>query len=171
VARGTEVPLWVLGSSTAGAAIAGQLGLPYAAASHFAPFQLTEAIWTYRETFNPSAPTAQIEEPYVMAGANLMVAPTHEEAEYLFTSHQQMFLAIRRGERGPIRPPVRDLDWAPHEEQMASSALRVSAVGSPSEAAEFLRTFAASYGVDEIVLTGYAHDPALRERSFRLLAE
>ena len=171
VARGTDVPLWVLGSSTAGAAIAGQLGLPYAAASHFAPFQLSEAVWTYRQSFNPSAPTAQLAEPYVMAGANLMVAPTREEAEYLFTSHQQMFLAIRRGHRGPIRPPVRELDWAPHEEQMAASALRVSAVGTPSEAAEFLRTFAASFGVDEVILTGYAHDPALRERSFRLLAE
>jgi luciferase family oxidoreductase group 1 len=171
VARGTKVPLWVLGSSTAGAAIAGQLGLPYAAASHFAPFQLSEAIWTYRQMFNPSAPTAQISEPYVMAGANLMVAPTREEAEFLFTSHQQMFLGIRRGERGPIKAPVRELDWASHEEQMAASALRVSAVGTPSEAAEFLRTFAASYGVDEVILTGYAHDPALRERSFSLLAE
>ncbi|WP_334171863.1 LLM class flavin-dependent oxidoreductase [Sinomonas sp.] len=171
VARNTHVPLWVLGSSTAGAAIAGQLGLPYAAASHFAPFQLSEAIWTYRQMFNPSAPTAQIAEPYVMAGANLMVAPTRDEAEYLFTSHQQMFLGIRRGERGPIKPPVREMDWAPHEQQMAESALRISAVGTPGEAAEFLRTFAASYGVDEVILTGYSHDPALRERSFRLLAE
>jgi luciferase family oxidoreductase group 1 len=171
VARGTNVPLWILGSSTAGAAIAGQLGLPYAAASHFAPFQLSEAIWTYRQMFNPSAPTAQIAEPYVMAGANLMVAPTREEAEFLFTTHQQMFVAIRRGTRGPLRPPVREMDWAPHEEQMATSALRVSAVGTPAEAAEFLRTFAGSYGIDEIILTGYAHDPAMRERSFRLMAE
>jgi luciferase family oxidoreductase group 1 len=171
VARGTNVPLWILGSSTAGAAIAGQLGLPFAAASHFAPFQLSEAIWTYRQMFNPSAPTAQVAAPYVMAGANLMVAPTREEAEFLFTTHQQMFVAIRRGTRGPLRPPVREMDWAPHEEQMASSALRVSAVGTPAEAAEFLRTFAASYGIDEVILTGYAHDPAMRERSFRLMAE
>jgi luciferase family oxidoreductase group 1 len=171
VARGTNVPLWVLGSSTAGAAIAGQLGLPYAAASHFAPFQLSEAIWTYRQMFNPSAPTAQISEPYVMAGANLMVAPTREEAEFLFTTHQQMFVAIRRGTRGPLRPPVHAMDWAPHEEQMATSALRFSAVGTPGGAAEFLRVFAASYGIDEIILTGYAHDPAMRERSYRLMAE
>ncbi|GEB64697.1 alkane 1-monooxygenase [Sinomonas atrocyanea] len=171
VARGTHVPLWVLGSSTAGAAIAGQLGLPFAAASHFAPFQLSEAVWTYRQMFNPSAPTAQISEPYVMAGANLMVAPTREEAEFLFTTHQQMFVAIRRGTRGPLRPPVREMDWAPHEEQMATSALRFSAVGTPGEAAEFLRVFAASYGIDEIILTGYAHDPAMRERSYRLMAE
>ncbi|MEN2744533.1 LLM class flavin-dependent oxidoreductase [Sinomonas halotolerans] len=171
VARGTNVPLWILGSSTAGAAIAGRLGLPYAAASHFAPFQLSEAIWTYRQMFDPSAPTAQIAQPYVMAGANLMVAPTREEAEFLFTTHQQMFVAIRRGTRGPLRPPVREMDWAPHEEQMASSALRVSAVGTPPEAADFLRTFSASHGIDELILTGYAHDPAMRERSFRLLAE
>ncbi|WP_245827819.1 LLM class flavin-dependent oxidoreductase [Sinomonas mesophila] len=171
VARGTNVPLWILGSSTAGAALAGQLGLPFAAASQFAPFQLSEAIWTYRQMFNPAAPTAQIPEPYVMAGANLMAAPTREEAEHLFTTHQQMFLGIRRGTRGPLRPPVRELDWAPHEEQMASSALRVSAVGTPEECAEFLRTFAASYGIDELILTGYAHDPSLRERSFRLMAE
>ena len=171
VARGTNVPLWILGSSTAGAAIAGRLGLPFAAASHFAPFQLSEAIWTYRQMFNPSAPTAQVAEPYVMAGANLLAAPTRDEAEFLFTTHQQMFLGIRRGTRGPLRPPVRELDWAPHEEQMAASALRVSAVGTPQECAGFLRAFAASYGIDELILTGYAHDPALRERSFRLMAE
>ncbi|WP_369045619.1 LLM class flavin-dependent oxidoreductase [Sinomonas sp. P10A9] len=171
VARGTNVPLWVLGSSTAGAAIAGQLGLPFAAASHFAPFQLSEAIWTYRQMFNPSAPTAQISEPYVMAGANLMVAPSREEAEFLFTTHQQMFLGIRRGTRGPLRPPVKEMDWSPAEEQMATSALRFSAVGTPAEGAEFLRSFVSSYGIDEVILTGYAHDPALRERSFRLLAQ
>jgi hypothetical protein len=54
---------------------------------------------------------------------------------------------------------------------MAASALRVSAVDTPAEAASFLRNFAASHGVDEVILTGYAHDPALRERSFSLLAE
>jgi len=39
--EGTEVPIWILGSSTDSAFLAAELGLPYAFASHFAPQQLT----------------------------------------------------------------------------------------------------------------------------------
>src|SRR5690554_296456 len=51
---GTEVPLWILGSSLFGAQLAAQLGLPYAFASHFAPQLLDPAIEVYRERFKPS---------------------------------------------------------------------------------------------------------------------
>src|SRR5699024_5508151 len=79
VSARTHVPIWVLGSTVNGAAIAGQLGLPFSVASHFAPDQLDQAIAVYRDSFTRQAPTAQIDEPYVMAGINVMVAATDEE--------------------------------------------------------------------------------------------
>lgn len=41
---GLNVPVWILGSSTFGAQLAGILGLPYAFASHFAPDYLMLAL-------------------------------------------------------------------------------------------------------------------------------
>src|SRR3954452_3265186 len=64
---GTEVPIWILGSSLFGAQLAAILGLPYAFASHFAPDDLLEALTLYREQFKPSA---QLQSPYAMAGVH-----------------------------------------------------------------------------------------------------
>src|ERR671912_1278704 len=75
--QGTHVPLYILGSSLFGAELAAQLGLPYAFASHFAPRFLHEAITLYREEFKPSA---QLREPYVIAGVGVIAADTEESA-------------------------------------------------------------------------------------------
>src|SRR5699024_3879622 len=91
VSQSMEVPIWVLGSTVNGAAIAGQLGLPFSVASHFAPDQLDQAIRVYRDSFTTESPTAQIEEPRVMAGINVMVADTDEAAARELTVVQQMF--------------------------------------------------------------------------------
>src|SRR5699024_481777 len=102
-------PIWVLGSTMNGAAIAGQLGLPFSLASHFAPDQIDIAIKTYRDSFTADAPTAQIDEPYVMAGINVMVADTDAEAARQFTSVQQMFNDLRTGRRRNLQPSR----WSP----------------------------------------------------------
>ena len=51
---GTNVPVWILGSSLYGAELAAHFGLPYAFASHFSPTLLGKALHVYRSTFNPS---------------------------------------------------------------------------------------------------------------------
>src|SRR5687768_7146478 len=48
---GTNVPIWLLGSSTFSAQLAARLGLPFAFASHFAPELLHQAIHLYRQQF------------------------------------------------------------------------------------------------------------------------
>src|SRR5699024_3757809 len=103
---GRQVPVWVLGSTVNGASIAGQLGLPFSLASHFAPDQIDQALEVYREAFTTEAPTAQIDEPYVMAGINVMVAYTDAQAEREFTVVQQMFQDIHTGQRRLLQPPV-----------------------------------------------------------------
>ena len=170
VSAGTQVPIWVLGSTVNGASIAGQLGLPFSIASHFAPDQIDEAIGVYRESFSTEAPTAQIDKPYVMAGINVLVADTDEQAEREFTVVQQMFMDIQAGRSRKIQPPM---DPATLAGQGGGNQpmLRIKAVGSPQKAKAQLEEFVQRTGADELIITTYAYDSAVRDRSLQLLAD
>ena len=164
---GTNVPIWVLGSTVNGASIAGQLGLPFSIASHFAPDQVDAAISVYRDSFKPDAPTAQIDEPYVLAAINVLVADTDGEAEREFTTILQMFADVVTGQKRKLQPPIDPAQAIELENPM----LRIKAVGSPETVVRRLEEFATSTGADEIMTTTYSYDPAVRERSLQLLAE
>ena len=166
---GTEVPLWILGSSLFGAQLAAALGLPYAFASHFAPEALTQALPLYRERFQPSK---QLEKPHAMVGCNVVVAETDAEARRLFTSAQQSFANIFRGTRGQLPPPIEDIEayWSPREKAQASNMLACSFVGAPETVRDGLARFIARTGADEIMVASAIHDHAARLRSYELLA-
>lgn len=166
VAAGTRVPIWVLGSTTSGASIAGQLGLPFAIASHFAPDQLHQALAVYRDSFNPGAPMAAMAEPYAMVGVNVLVADDDATAEYLFGSTLEKFASLRRGESTRLLPPgdVRG------DTSIAERMVAVRAVGAPGAVVETLDALVAETGADELILATATHDPAARIRSFELLA-
>ncbi|MFL5928529.1 MAG: LLM class flavin-dependent oxidoreductase [Gaiellaceae bacterium] len=166
---GSRVPLWILGSSLFGAQLAAMLGLPYAFASHFAPEALLPALEVYRATFRPSE---QLQEPYAMVGANVIVADDDESARRLFTSAQQSFANILRGRRGQLPPPIEDIEsyWTPAEKERASAMLRRSFVGSPETVRAALAEFVAETAADEIIVAAAIHDHAARLRSYELLA-
>ena len=167
---GLKVPLWILGSSLFGAQLAAALGLPYAFASHFAPGDLMSALAIYRENFRPSA---QLEKPYAMVGANVIVADSDAEAKRLFTSSQQAFTNLLRGTRGQLLPPIDDIEryWAPHEKAQAQRMLECSFVGSPATVRSGLGQFVADTGADEVIVAAAIYDHAARLRSYELLAE
>ncbi|MYZ08990.1 MsnO8 family LLM class oxidoreductase [Streptomyces sp. SID2999] len=171
--RGTEVPLWMLGSSLDGAAVAAYLGLPYAFASHFAPQLRHQALALYRSRFSTEFSTAEIKRPYAMVGVNVLVAPTDDEARYLFTTAQQMAAGIYTGRRGPLQPPVKDLEavLGPEAAHFVDDFQQVRAVGSPQTVVAELEAIVADLEADEVIITTYTHDPAHRSRSFALLAE
>ncbi|HEX2826859.1 MAG TPA: LLM class flavin-dependent oxidoreductase [Burkholderiales bacterium] len=165
---GLEIPLWILGSSLFGAQLAAMLGLPYAFASHFAPDALMQALDVYRRSFKPSK---QLRTPYAMAGVNVFAADTDEEGRRLFTSLQQAFVQLRRGNPGPLPQPVDRMPWSsPAERDMVDHALRYSYVGSPRTVREGLHRFIAQTQVDEIMVTGQIYDHAARLRSFEIAA-
>lgn len=171
VAAGSQVPMWILGSSTAGAQIAAHMGLPYSFASHFAPDALLPAIELYRSRFNPDAPTAQIAEPRVMVGVNVLAADDDSEAHHQFTTVQTMFLSMRRsGGRDALQPPG-DVDATQDEMAMMEHMLRVSAIGSPDRVVTQLESLVEQTGADELITVTYAHDPRVRMRSQQLTAE
>jgi luciferase family oxidoreductase group 1 len=166
---GTEVPIWILGSSLFGAQLAAALGLPFAFASHFAPAQLNEASDIYRRLFKPSAKWPR---PYLMLGVNVIAAADEGEARRLLTSLQQVFLQLRRGRPGPLPPPVEGFEerLSFHERATLEEVLACSFVGSPATVREGLASFAARTGADELIVASHIHDHQARLRSYEIVA-
>ncbi len=166
---GSNVPLWILGSSLYGAQLAAMLGLPYAFASHFAPAALLEALNVYRSTFKPSAQQAT---PYAMAGVHVVAAETDAEAKRLFTSTQQQFTNMVRNRRGKLQPPIDDIEtyWTPQEKVQASSMMHYAMYGSPATVRRALEAFIAMTRVDELMVVSAIYDHAARLRSYEILA-
>jgi luciferase family oxidoreductase group 1 len=169
-AAGTEVPLWILGSSHFGAMLAGELGLPYAFASHFAPDELIPALAIYRSRFKPFE---LLERPYAMVGVNVIAADTDEEARRLATTQQMSFANIFRGARGLSQPPIDDIEtyWSPIEKAQAMRMLARSIVGSPETVRAGIEALVAETGADELIVVSDVYDHATRLRSFELIAE
>ena len=166
---GLEVPLWILGSSTFGAQLAAQLGLPYAFASHFAPAQMDEALAVYRRYFKPSK---QLDKPYAMIGANIVAADTDEEARFHFTSLQQAFTNMTRGKRGQFPKPITDIEtyWSPPEKAMASQMLECSIVGSKETVRSGLQRLIEKTQADEVMLTSSIYDLEARLKSLKIIS-
>ena len=121
--QGTNVPVWILGSSLYGASLAAALGLPYAFASHFAPNDLDEAVRLYRSRFQPG-PWG--EAPRFMLAANLIAADTDEAARKLRTSQQISFYRLRSGTPGKLPPPVITQEYTT---EYSTAALEIPADG------------------------------------------
>jgi luciferase family oxidoreductase group 1 len=167
--RGTNVPLYILGSSLFGAQLAAALGLPYAFASHFAPQALEQAIAVYRERFEPSA---QLDRPYVIAAVNVLAADSEAEARRHFQTRRHEFA------RGIFGRPGRQLDDAQVEAILASpqgamvdQMLKHTALGTPDAVFAFLEDFRALTEADELITAHQAETIDGRLRSLELLAK
>jgi luciferase family oxidoreductase group 1 len=167
---GSNVPVWILGSSLFGAQLAATLGLPYAFASHFAPAQMMQAIEVYRRRFRPSAHLAK---PHVMLGINVFAADTDEAGQHLFSSLQQSFVSLRRGRPGPLPPPVADIEARldAQDHALIQQMLSCTITGSAATVRRGLDDFVARTGADELMVTSHVFDHAARVRSFEIVAE
>ena len=161
---GTQVPIWLLGSSLFSAQLAAERGLPYAFASHFAPRLLRQALEVYRGQFRPSATLAK---PYVVIGVPLIAAPTDDEAEYLASSTYQRVLGILTGDRTRLQPPVADFmaELLPQERAAINDFLAAAVIGGPDKVRAGLMALAQATDADEFMLVSDVFDPALRLRS------
>ncbi|GHA81281.1 alkane 1-monooxygenase [Pontibacter akesuensis] len=170
IAEGTAVPLYVLGSTTDSSHIAAEKGLPYAFASHFASTHLHNALRIYEQEFQPSE---FLDKPYAIAGVNVLVADTDEEAEKLFTSLIRMFVGVLTGSRDPLQPPtemteeLREVLQHPTLQQM----LRYSFVGSKQTVKTQIQEFLEETGVDELIAVSTMYSLSDRLKSAQLFAE
>lgn len=165
---GSKVPVWVLGSSLFGAQLAAALGLPFAFASHFAPQMMDQAAAIYRDQFQPSAHRAR---PHLMLGLNVVAADTDEEAKLLFSSLQQAFINLHRGQPGPLPPPRPDPEGRLAGTVGPGSPLSKAVVGGPKTVRAGLARFVADHRPDEIIITAQIFDQAKRIRSLELVAQ
>ncbi|HHE6468075.1 TPA: luciferase-like monooxygenase [Providencia rettgeri] len=164
---GEKIPVWLLGSSLYSARLAAQMGLPFAFASHFAPDLLLQALEVYRANFQPSQ---RLSKPYAMVCINIIAADTQREAEFLFTSMQQAFVMLRRGQPSQLPAPVESMEniWSPAEEFGVQQALGMSLVGDKTKVRYGLETILRQTQADEIMVNGQIFDHQARLHSFDL---
>jgi luciferase family oxidoreductase group 1 len=165
---GTNVPLYILGSSLFGARLAAMLGLPYAFASHFAPAALLDAIEIYRREFRPSA---QLDEPYAIAGVNVIAADTDDDALEQWTTVRRWRVARFVAPGRELSDDEADAILASPQGQQIAQMMHYSAVGTPSRVAAYLDEFAARAGVDELITAHASPTIAQRLHSVDLLAD
>ena len=171
--EGTAIPMWMLSSSSAGAKVAADLGLPYVFGGHFAPYNVDEAVEIYRREFNAQAPTAMVDHPVVMMGMNVMCNEDEAEAKYQFTTTQQVQGNVLSGRPGTLTPPTDDLD-ATLGEKLANRVRAlpsIHAVGTPEQVVEKMDWVSRKYMVDEIITVTHAYDPQVRIHSLELVAK
>src|SRR5580692_5599600 len=169
-AAGTNVPLWILGSSHFGVMVAAELGLPYAFASHFAPELLIPALEIYRARFKQSE---QLGRPHAMVGVNIVAAGSDAEARRLATTQQMSFANIFRGARGLSRPPIDDIEtyWSPAEKAQAQQMLSRSIHGSADTVCKGMGALVKETGADELIVVSDVYEHSERLRSIQLIAE
>lgn len=167
---GTQVPVWILGSSHFGAALAAELGLPFAFASHFSPEHLLPALQVYRSRFKPSS---KLDKPYVIISANVIAADSEREARHLATTQQMSFVNMIRGAQTLSPPPIDDIEsyWTPAEKRHVMSMLSRSIVGTPEKVRRQVQALVRDTGADELMVVGDIYDQAARLYSMQLIAQ
>jgi luciferase family oxidoreductase group 1 len=165
--QGTHVPLYILGSSLFGAQLAALLGLPYAFASHFAPQALHDAIAIYRERFTPSA---QLEQPYLIAGAGAIAAESAESAAEQFeaTRVARAKNVFNRGDRRLSDEEAESLLRSP-QGAVVDEMFTYTGVGTADQVAAYLDEFQEKTGADELITVHLAGSVGERVRSVELL--
>ncbi|MGH6625445.1 MAG: LLM class flavin-dependent oxidoreductase [Burkholderiaceae bacterium] len=165
----TAPDLWMLGSSDYGAQLAAHYGLPYAFAYFITDGRgAAQALELYRQAFRPSA---LHERPQATACVWALAADSDQEARHLFKSRERWRMDRHRGQLGPLLPPEQAARDYSAEEQLQLEGLRRHAlVGSAAQVGARLRALASSLELDELVIITWAHDPAVRRRSYQLLA-
>lgn len=167
--RGTDVPLFILGSSLFGAQLAAAMGLPYAFASHFAPAALHEAVRVYREQFTPSA---QLDRPYVIAGLNVIAADTDDAAQEQRVLTRRARAQSLFGRDGRTFTDTElDLILSSPQGRQVEQMLTYTAVGTGKDVAEYVTNFAEHAEADELILAHQATSVDARVRSVEILAE
>ncbi|BDV32000.1 LLM class flavin-dependent oxidoreductase [Microbacterium terricola] len=150
----TTPEVWLLGSSDYSAQLAASLGLPYVFANHFSGDGLERALSLYRGQFRPSEAHP---EPRTFLTVNVVAAPTADEAHARALPQARMMSRLRGGR--PLVPleTVEQAAAAEASDLLAAPILEGLRqrwfIGTGAEVAASLRSFAATHGVDEVMLS------------------
>ena len=161
--------LWLLGSSTFSAQLAGVLGLSFSFAYHFAPAQVDAALATYRANFRPSI---VLREPQVMVAASVICAPSEEEAKWLSGSSALSIVQMRTGRPGLLPSPqeAAAYSFTPMEEAIAAEAMSTHLIGDSDTVTSGLFHLQQRTAADELMISTRVHSLEARLESLALVA-
>jgi len=164
--QNSNVPITLLGSSGFSAQLAAALGLPFAFAAHFAPESLYAAAQLYRDSFQPSQ---VLRKPYLLVAVPVIAAETDAGARRLFTTPQQRFLGLIRGEPLELLPPVDSMErlWDDVEHAAVDSRLRAAIVGSDATVQAGLEKLASDTRADEVIVVTDTYEQGDRIDSYQ----
>jgi luciferase family oxidoreductase group 1 len=162
--------LWMLGSTLAGAAIAAQLGVPYAFAGHFAMRHAREAIATYRRNFKPSP---QLAEPYAMLAVTAVCGVDDEDGRRLAAPIRVAVVKNRTGRRSPIVSIDEALAYqlTPEEQAIGDEFLQGAVIGGPAHVRDGLVRTARELGAQELMISALIADLPARQAALARIAE
>ncbi|TDN91447.1 LLM class flavin-dependent oxidoreductase [Microbacterium sp. BK668] len=154
----TAPEVWLLGSSDYSAQLAASLGLPYVFANHFSGEGLDRALALYRGQF---APSESYPQPVTFLTANVIAAPTAEEAQERALPQLRMMARLRQNK--PLLPleTVEQAQAAASDFDALGGQIMAGArarwfVGTGDSVRAELADFAARHGVDEVMISPIA---------------
>jgi luciferase family oxidoreductase group 1 len=162
--------IWLLGSSTFSAQLAGMLGLPFSFAYHFAPALLDQAVAAYRANFQPSL---LLDAPHFMVAASVICAETDEEAQRLSLSNALNILQRSTGRMGPL-PSVEEASartFSESEQALIDESMSSHLIGNPDTVHEGLSKLVERVGAEEVMISTRTHSYDARARSYELVAQ
>ena len=167
--QNSNVPITLLGSSDFSAQLAAALGLPFAFAAHFAPDALYAAAQFYRQHFQPSE---VLQKPYLLVAVPVVAAGTDAAAQRLFTTPQQRFLRLIRGEPVELLPPVDSMEplWSDTEKAAVENRLRAAIVGSDATVRVGLEKLLSDIHADEVIVVTDTYEHSDRMDSYERVA-
>ncbi|MBD8022669.1 LLM class flavin-dependent oxidoreductase [Microbacterium gallinarum] len=157
-AASTVPEVWLLGSSDYSAQLAAAVGLPYVFANHFSGQGLERALDLYRTGYQPSEAHP---EPRTFLTANVLAAPTSEEAEERALPNLRMTARLRTNRPlVPLETVEQSIAGAADFDGLGDSFMASARanwfVGTPAAVAGELTAFATAHGVDEIMISPIA---------------
>ena len=165
----TSPEVWLLGSSDYGAALAAELGLPFAFA-HFISGDAAGITRMYRRHFRPST---RLAEPRVVLAVAAIAAETPEQAEELAATIDLWRLRIRRGIDLPVpsHAEARAHSYSDDERDEIAYNRRRLALGTAPAVRARVESLASMHEADEAMLLTITPDYASRARSYELIAD
>jgi luciferase family oxidoreductase group 1 len=165
----TSPEVWLLGSSDYSAALAAEMGLPFAFA-HFISGDAEAVTRAYRRHFRPSPRCA---EPRVLVAVAALAAQTPEEAEELAATIDLWRLRIRHGVdlTVPSRDEALAYPYTAYDREEIRYNRRRLALGAPGAVRERIERVAAAHDADEAMVLTITPDYASRAHSYALLAQ
>ena len=163
-------PIWLLGSSGYSAELAAAVGMGFAFAHHFADYDATSAMLSYREHFKPSA---TFPEPYAILGAAIIVADSDAQAERIASSADLHYARRGKGEYAPLASPdeAAAYPYAPIDRERIAHHRNRLIVGGVETVMKRLLPLIEATRADEIMVTTMVYDHAARRHSYELLAQ